>query len=628
MNRTLISIAIASIVSMGFASSLQAEPWTYRGSLNDAGKPANGAYDLRVTLLNEAKSVSVSQPITLYGVQVKDGQFAVDVDFGISLNNAPALNLKTEVQQAGSGFVALGEPTRFDAKAALAGVCWDTEGNAGTNPAINFIGTTDAQPLVLRTRNVQSLRIEPSSILFNAAPTTANVIAGSSANFANAGVRGATIAGGGNPLGDSDPDFPNENPNRVTDHYGSVGGGYANWAGNATGTVLDTPFATIGGGRQNWVQAEGGTIGGGLTNTVDGAQSTIGGGQNNEASAFASTIGGGNNNAALGNNATVAGGQQNQAGSAPNATVGGGTSNLASGERATVSGGANNSATAIASTVSGGDVNVASGARSTVAGGTNNCAGGDFSWAGGFGARVRPGNEAGDGTCTTSSGDADGDNGTFVWADDQGTFFGSTGPRQFLVRAGGGVAFNANFIGNTSDLVVGARAGVDANVDLLFRTSSGREVSMTARDSDGGLTLSHSALSAGAPRISAGGATLSNGGVWTNASSRALKTGFTPIDPLEVLRKVVTLPVSTWTYKSSTEGIHMGPMAEDFKSVFGLAGDGKAIGTVDADGVALAAIQGLNQKLESVENENAALRTLLASIEARLRAFEQAGGHP
>ena len=69
------------------------------------------------------------------------------------------------------------------------------------------------------------------------------------------------------------------------------------------------------------------------------------------------------------------------------------------------------------------------------------------------------------------------------------------------------------------------------------------------------------------------------------------------------------------TYKSSTEGTHIGPMAEDFKDAFGMAGDGKSIGTVDADGVALAAIQGLNQKLES---ENAELRLRLEAIEAKL----------
>jgi DNA-binding transcriptional MerR regulator len=39
-------------------------------------------------------------------------------------------------------------------------------------------------------------------------------------------------------------------------------------------------------------------------------------------------------------------------------------------------------------------------------------------------------------------------------------------------------------------------------------------------------------------------------------------------------------------------------MAQDFHAAFGLGTDDKHIATVDADGVALAAIQGLNEKVE------------------------------
>jgi hypothetical protein len=79
---------------------------------------------------------------------------------------------------------------------------------------------------------------------------------------------------------------------------------------------------------------------------------------------------------------------------------------------------------------------------------------------------------------------------------------------------------------------------------------------------------------------------------------------------------VLTLPITTWSYKTSAEGTHIGPVAEDFKETFGFAGDGKSIPTVDADGVALAAIQGLNAKLEA---ENADLRARLERIEQRLQ---------
>ena len=84
------------------------------------------------------------------------------------------------------------------------------------------------------------------------------------------------------------------------------------------------------------------------------------------------------------------------------------------------------------------------------------------------------------------------------------------------------------------------------------------------------------------------------------------------------------MPITTWQYKTSREGRHLGPIAEDFKQAFGLAGDGKSIPTVDADGVALAAIQGLNAKLEE---ENATLRAHLADVSARLTRLEQQSEH-
>jgi hypothetical protein len=144
------------------------------------------------------------------------------------------------------------------------------------------------------------------------------------------------------------------------------------------------------------------------------------------------------------------------------------------------------------------------------------------------------------------------------------------------------------------------------------------------RDLDGAITVQLPNLTAGTDRLVVGGgaggnATLSNGGTWTNASSRAFKTGFAAIDPLDVLNRVANLPISRWVYTGSEEGTHMGPMAEDFKAAFDLAGNGKSIATVDADGVALAAIQGLNQKLES---ENAALRAESAALRQRLDAIE------
>jgi hypothetical protein len=77
-----------------------------------------------------------------------------------------------------------------------------------------------------------------------------------------------------------------------------------------------------------------------------------------------------------------------------------------------------------------------------VPGGFLNCAGGEYSFAAGVGAKVRQ--PSGSSLCTGGdSGDSDGDEGTFVWADKGGSFI-STGPNQFLVRASGGVGINTN----------------------------------------------------------------------------------------------------------------------------------------------------------------------------------------
>jgi len=120
------------------------------------------------------------------------------------------------------------------------------------------------------------------------------------------------------------------------------------------------------------------------------------------------------------------------------------------------------------------------------------------------------------------------------------------------------------------------------------------------------------------------GAYLSAAGVWTNASSRTWKEGFANVDVESVLAKLVSMPVQSWFYKGKRDdGLHVGPVAEDFAGAFGLGNNKKYIGTVDESGIALAAIQGLNKKLEA---DNAALREKLDGVIARLDRLEQRAG--
>ncbi len=350
------------------------------------------------------------------------------------------------------------------------------------------------------------------------------------------------------------------------------------------------------------------TVGGGIGNLAGWDHSAVGGGIDNTASHWNSTVGGGSMNTA----------------SSRDSTVGGGSSNTASGEYSTVVGGWGNSA---------------SGFGSTVGGGRFNCAGGDYSWAGGRRAMVRPATDPGTGACSglTYPG-GNGDEATFVWADSTQENFVSTGPDQFLVRAAGGVGINTNSparmlhmrggASNTPTMLFESEdAPEDQKIAALFMNVSSGHMSIGRMTDDGAsLATTHLQIRAdngyvGLSRTSithplhmASGAHVTAGGTWTNASSRELKTGFEAIDAASILQRVVALPLTRWRYRNSlAEGTHLGPIAEDFHAAFGLGGDDKTISSVDASGVAFAAIQALNEKLET---ENAELRARLDRLEA------------
>jgi hypothetical protein len=138
-------------------------------------------------------------------------------------------------------------------------------------------------------------------------------------------------------------------------------------------------------------------------------------------------------------------------------------------------------------------------------------------------------------------------------------------------------------------------------------------------------------FSVGYNTSSGNGAFLSPTGVWTNASSRTFKEAFAAIDPTVVLQKLVAMPVQTWFYKGNhDDGVHMGPVAEDFAKTFGLGSNEKYIGSVDESGVALAAIQGLNKKVDAenaaLKQRNADLQSRLESVTARLEKLESLKG--
>ena len=107
-------------------------------------------------------------------------------------------------------------------------------------------------------------------------------------------------------------------------------------------------------------------------------------------------------------------------------------------------------------------------------------------------------------------------------------------------------------------------------------------------------------------------------------SDRHLKTNFATINPQDVLRRVVGLPVQTWSYTNEQPDVrHMGPMAQDFRDAFKLGDNDKLIGYLDETGVALAAIQGLNQMLEDKDSTLEKQAKEIKELKARLESLEQ-----
>ena len=106
-------------------------------------------------------------------------------------------------------------------------------------------------------------------------------------------------------------------------------------------------------------------------------------------------------------------------------------------------------------------------------------------------------------------------------------------------------------------------------------------------------------------------------GSWSALSDRRAKDNVQPIDGSEVLDRVVAMPLATWHYKAQDAKYrHMGPMAQDFYTAFHLGESDTGIDTIDADGVALAAIQGLNAKLIVKDKEIETLKLRVASLES------------
>lgn len=666
-NSKVFTLLIAACVGLGMDIHqpkllAQGTAFTYQGRLTDGGQAASGIYDFRFTIFDfPTGGKAIGGPITNSGVGVTNGLFTTALDFGpevftggecwleiavrtnesttdftllsprqlltptpyaITASNLTGTLFASQLtgtlpsaclggtytraltfNNAGNSFTGNGAGlTSLDASQLATGTVpdarlsgnvartnqvWLLSGNAGTTPGTHFVGTTDNQPLELHVNRLRAFRLEdPGDSVSdaNSLPDGApNVIGGSPGNFVVPGVVGATIAGGG---ATNFMDWPYTNT--VGGDYGTIGGGLGNIV--AGGSFC----ATIGGGHVNIIGANVAysVIAGGYGNDIaeNTPYATIAGGVVNHIRTRAdySFIGGGYNNtiAANSTNATIAGGYYNSIGAnSGRSFIGGGSSNRIGTNLwfGIISGGSGNEIGhgADGSAIGGGEWNNI-GAKTwygTIAGGAENYIGTNAHCSviggGWFNTNLANAEYAtipgGTRNCATNYAFAAGrrakanHTGAFVWGDSADADIASTNANSVTMRASGGYRLFSN------------------------------------------------------PNATAGVFLAPGGGSWTTMSDRNAKEDFQPVNSMEVLNKVAALPVTTWKYKSQDASIrHIGPTAQDFHAAFGLGETDTGITAIDADGVALAAIQGLNQKLteelKRLDAENAELRRELAEL--------------
>jgi hypothetical protein len=286
---------------------------------------------------------------------------------------------------------------------------WSLQGNAGTNPPTNFVGTTE--PIATTTPAPFEIHVGLAAggdqrVMRFVSPATGSIISptiigghvSNSAGFS----AGSVIAGGGSAL------LPNtiSAVSSSQRSFNAISGGEGNTiadldeynviAGGLSNRIETSSWKNvISGGEGNVIGfdpdpygwAQNNFIGGGLNNHVLPSTwySFIGGGELNRVGGDKTheTIGGGKGNMIFDDFGTIGGGLDNQ--SANVAFIGGGELNKALGPRSAIAGGLENMVAGASSFVGGGEHNIIDDASAAAIGGGSNTIGmwGHYSFIGG-----------------------------------------------------------------------------------------------------------------------------------------------------------------------------------------------------------------------------------------------------
>lgn len=115
---------------------------------------------------------------------------------------------------------------------------------------------------------------------------------------------------------------------------------------------------------------------------------------------------------------------------------------------------------------------------------------------------------------------------------------------------------------------------------------------------------------------------LSIPGVLSQGSDRESKEAIESLDGEAVLEKVMALPIYEWNYiQDPQKARHIGPMAQDFYAAFGLGNSETNLSPSDVTGVAVAALQEMNRKVEAQQSEIEALRRTVSELQEAVRVL-------
>lgn len=453
---------------------------------------------------------------------------------------------------------------------------WSHTGNNNTDPLINFIGTTDNKALVFKTNNILSGKIDPG-------PN--NVFLGQSAGI------GITSGTNNTFLG---------HHAGITDTSGSNNLFVGHLAGNLNSSGNENVFVGQDAGKVNTTGSRNVFVGedAGISNTEGSDQVFIGNGAGRNYNGTTSMI-------AIGSEAM--GTMISSLTTNPNLAIGyHALQNGISGPNTVIGYEAmKNSTSAYQNTALGygtlksnttGSRDIAIGHLSlnlNTTGIDNTAIGGlDFNTTGNY--------NTGTGNGSLNS-NTTGDNNTGMGYNS--LLYNTTGSNNSALGYYAGPTNGFFTLSNTT--CIGANAEVYSSNTIVFGDENINKWAFGIPT-----TSSNHVIEVGNGSTNGNGAYLTQGGTWTNTSSKIKKEDFSDVNGLELLQKILQIPIQKWKYKGTNE-YHIGPVAEDFYKLFGLGTDDKGISTVDPAGIALTAIKEQQKMIIQLQEEINKLKSII-----------------